>query len=766
MSQNSRLVIHFVCGHTETTIIDAERSSQQNRNLWSRIKKWSPSTATGTRHQQSASLCERCRKIERRQIEDAAELQSRMAANVARQLAAQEQRLAAPPAQGVNQTIAALALPNDKAIIEALQSAQLNACRQEELKLVHSVEWQGEKALKVQHDLDRVVGFWEKFHNEHAGRVKGVTCRSGPKFCSQCMEMETSLADPSFRRQAGLPDVKLSDGTWYGTDGIVGDPWSIECSFEHIETPIESINAQDSVQEATPSPEAVPGNSSTDTPSECTLDNRSCISSLTSRTEVQEWANQASIEASRPDPRGDVQGRSRIRGLDLAYLKVQETRRKSQPEREPGAEVGNHERPRSASLNNLDSKTLDLTFLKPILGQTLRRLAFSAMVRSLPPLPPQKEEELQTLESDDHHACPAAISTNYSPGAWIDTTLGQSYTEKVESAQASSLGHVGPLETGTSTVLRNTQVNSDANYLRKSSVQAPSQLPLGEPTFEPEDTIDVEQTPSRPSSLRCLSSPDPPPINPFSPLGIQAIEQIRNYFHVPVHIEPSGFQEYFYARPRILKSMEMLGRAFASSKFAPSGLLDELPWFPTPDRQKNVFLINSRDEDMQKKQEISELSSRVQWHELDDDSSDWEDGNEDDDDELEARLKAIADAIAGEMSNEHLDAPVYPAFKTPKPDPPRPDTPTGDSQRQDSYNLEAPQNPYDPLDYSYSDDEAQEEMQSNLVVVSAPISEDPESPYNVKARSLLRNELVLNGEDEDQEDEYMLPGEEEGVSQR
>jgi hypothetical protein len=212
--------------------------------------------------------------------------------------------------------------------------------------------------------------------------------------------------------------------------------------------------------------------------------------------------------------------------------------------------------------------------------------------------------------------------------------------------------------------------------------------------------------------------------------------------------------------------MEMLGRAFASSKFAPSGLLDELPWFPTPDRQKNVFLINSRDEDLQKKQEISELSSRVQWHELDDDSSDWEDGNEDDDDELEARLKAIADAIAGEMSNEHLDAPVYPAFKTPKPDPPRPDTPTGDSQRQDSYNLEAPQNPYDPLDYSYSDDEAQEEMQSNLVVVSAPISEDPESPYNVKARSLLRNELVLNGEDEDQEDEYMLPGEEEGVSQR
>jgi len=772
MSQNSRLVIHFVCGHTETTIIDAERSSQQNRNLWSRIKKWSPSTPTGTKHQQSASLCERCQKIERRQIEEAAELQSRMAANVARQLAAQERQLAAPPAQGVNQTIAALALPNDKAIIEALRNAQLGACRQEELKLVHGVEWQGEKALKAQHDLDRVIGFWEKFHNDHAGRAKGVTCRSGPKFCSQCKEMETSLADPSFRRQAGLPDVQLSDGTWYGTDGIVGDPWSIECSFEHIETPIESINAQDSVQEATPSPEAGPGNSSTDTPSEGTLDNRSCISSLTSRTEVQEWANQPSIEASRSDPRGqayDIQGRSHIGGLDLAYLKVQETRRKSQPEREPGAEVGNHERPRSASLNNLDSKTLDLTFLCPILGQTLRRLAFSAVVRSLPPLPPQEEEELQTLESDDHHACPVAISTNYSPGVRIDTTLGRPYTEKVESAQTFSLEHAGPLETGTSTVLQDTQVNSEASSLHKSSVQTPTQLPLGEPTFEPEGTIDEEQTLSRPPSPRCLSSPDPPPINPFSPLGIQAIEQIRNYFHVPAHIEPSGFQEYFYARPRILKSMEMLGRAFASSKFAPSGLLDELPWFLTYDREKNVFLMNSRDEDMQKKQEISELSRRVQWHELDVDSSDWEDGNEDDDDdddELEARRKAIADAIAGEMSNEHLDVPVYPAFKTPKPDPPRPDTPTGDSQRQDSYNLEAPRNSYDPLDHSYSDDEEHEEMQSNLVVIYVPISEDPESPHNVKARSFLRNELVLNDGDEDQEDEYMLPGEEEGVSQR
>jgi hypothetical protein len=689
-----------------------------------------------------------------------------MAANVARQLAAQERRLAAPPAQGVNQTIAALALPHDKAIIEALQSAQLNTCGQEEPKLVHSVEWQGEKALKVQHDLDRVIGFWEKFHNEHAGPVKGVTCRSGPKFCSQCKEMKTSLADPSFRRQAGLPDVKLPNGTWYGTDGIVGDPWSIECPFEPIKTPIESINAQDPVQEATPSPEPGPGNSPTDTPSEGTFDNRPCIPSLTSRTEVQEWTNQASIEVSRSDPRVqayDVQGRSHIRGLGLAYLKVRETRRKSQPEREPGAEVGNHERPRSASLNSLDSKALDFTFLGPISDQTLRRLSFSAMVRSLPPLPPQEEEELQTLESDDHHTRPAAISSNSSPGAWIDTTLGQPYAENFESAQTSSLGNVELLETGTNTVLRDTQINSDASSLHKSLEQSPTQWSLGEPTFEPEDTIDVEQTPSPPPSPHYLSSPDPPPINPFSPLGIQAIEQIRNYFHVPVHIEPSGFQEYFYARPRILKSMERLGRAFASSKSTPSGLLDELPWFLTSDREKNVFLINSRHEDMQKKKEISELSSRVQWHELDDDSSEWEDGNEDDDDELEARRKAIVDSIAGGMSNEHLDAPVYLTFKAPNSDPPRPDTPTGDGQRYYAYNLEAPQNSYDPLDYSYSDDEEQEEMQSNLVAISALISEDPESPYNVKARSLLRNELVLNDGDENQEDEYILPGEVEGL---
>ena len=204
--------------------------------------------------------------------------------------------------------------------------------------------------------------------------------------------------------------------------------------------------------------------------------------------------------------------------------------------------------------------------------------------------------------------------------------------------------------------------------------------------------------------------------------------------------------------------MERLGRAFASRKSTPSGLLDELPWFLTSDREKIIFLINSGDEDKQKKKEISELSRRVQWHELGDDSSGWGDGNEDDGDELEARRKAIADAIAGEMSNEHLHAPVYLAFKASNPDPPRPDTPTGDSQRQNSYNLEASLNSYEPLDHSYSDDEEQEEMQSNLVAISAPISEDPESLHNVKARSLLRNELVLNDGGENQEDGHLLPG--------
>jgi hypothetical protein len=54
-------------------------------------------------------------------------------------------------------------------------------------------------------------------------------------------------------------------------------------------------------------------------------------------------------------------------------------------------------------------------------------------------------------------------------------------------------------------------------------------------------------------------------------------------------------------------------------------------------------------------------------------------------------------------------------------------------------------------------------MQSKLVAISAPISEDPESLHNVKARSLLRNELVLNDGGENQEDGHLLPGGVEGL---
>jgi hypothetical protein len=54
-------------------MIDTDRSSQQNRNFWSRVKNWSSTTPAEGKHQQFGSLCTRCRENKKRQIEEAAE---------------------------------------------------------------------------------------------------------------------------------------------------------------------------------------------------------------------------------------------------------------------------------------------------------------------------------------------------------------------------------------------------------------------------------------------------------------------------------------------------------------------------------------------------------------------------------------------------------------------------------------------------------------------------------------------------------------------
>ncbi len=258
MSQPTQLVIFFRCQHKEVTTINADRSSQQNRNFWTRVKKWSSTTPAETTYQHSSSLCRRCREIERKQIEEAADLQARMAAKAARQLAAQGRRLAAPPAQGVGATIAALALPGDNAAIQTLRRAQSEAEDYHELELVDHPDWQGSQALQVQRDLDRIINFWEKHHGEHAGRATQFTSPGGRKFCFECKKIESSLADPVFRRQAGLPDVRLADGVWYGTDGMLEDPWSTITTFGPIrelvsKAPVveESIQAVPIAHEAT-----------------------------------------------------------------------------------------------------------------------------------------------------------------------------------------------------------------------------------------------------------------------------------------------------------------------------------------------------------------------------------------------------------------------------------------------------------------------------------------------------------------------------------
>jgi hypothetical protein len=251
MSQSTKLIIYFVCGHKEVTTIDAVRSMQQNRNLWSRIKKWSSTTPEETKHQQSGSLCTRCEEKEKRQIEEAPKLQAKIAENAAKQLGAQGRIMAAPLAQSVGATLAALALPSSNALTEIIQSAELNLLSQGELQIVDNVDWQQEAARNVQRDLERMVSFWKEIHSEHAA-VQEITSRSGPKFCPECKKMETSLADPTFRREHGNhPDVKRLNGVWYGTDGIEEDPWSAESPFGPMKHHLSS-RAQKPIPPATP----------------------------------------------------------------------------------------------------------------------------------------------------------------------------------------------------------------------------------------------------------------------------------------------------------------------------------------------------------------------------------------------------------------------------------------------------------------------------------------------------------------------------------
>jgi hypothetical protein len=489
-------------------MIDTDRSSQQNRNFWSRVKNWSSTTPAEGKHQQFGSLCTRCRENKKRQIEEAAELQAKMAANAARQLTTQGRLLAAPPAQGSNATVAALALPSDKALTETLRSAELNILLQGELQLVDSVDWQreSEAAKRVQSDLDRMSKFWNDFHSEHAGRVHKITSRSGPRFCPGCKQMETSLADPTYRRQHGnSPDVKLPDGVWYGTDGIGGDHWSAESSFQPTENLAELGDIQGPAQTVRPTREAWLEAAPTENGPALELINSEkfhklhsqetkqhfpaldCLAEiryLTSRDPVQDFMQEINHQPKQSEAQGnlsDTQSRAHRRDLRLAYLKVQETKRNAklvtQPAadfeeeanhlgRVPGLNLNGHREPKSPIIESLDlaahlqisrhqfeeernsfsteakdhaallrehwsvppsdlnSSRPAFLLLRPIIDEKLRRLAFLATVKNLPPLPPQDEGELKALESSDRHSALEPISHNSPNTTWIEQPLG------------------------------------------------------------------------------------------------------------------------------------------------------------------------------------------------------------------------------------------------------------------------------------------------------------------------------------------------------
>ncbi|KAE9373383.1 hypothetical protein N431DRAFT_465679 [Stipitochalara longipes BDJ] len=864
MSQQSQLVIFFRCQHKEVTIIDAERSSQQNRNFWSRVKKWSSTTPAETKYQQSASLCQHCREIEKKQAEEAAELRARMAINAARQLAVQGQQLAAPPAQGVSATIAALALPGDSTVIRTLRRAQSNTQDQGELERVDYSQWQGSFALGVQRDLDRVVDFWEKHHREHAGRATGSTTGGGPKFCSQCKKIETSLANPAFRRQAGLPDVRLADGVWYGTDGMAEDPWSTITTFGPIkelvpkasttegifqtapiiheptleesdpgtpsELPIEPLpkvsGTEETLQAGLANGEVISEDANTRNPTKSplaivdnpdvsqdeelfypseesgkylpALDRLASLQDLRSPEPLKDFLNQETHEAPQPEFLGNSslrKHRTQMIDIQLSQLELMQYLREGRVQRGKQLPVADTIDDNISSALGINSTSDIQNFGPEELNPKLRRSLFPTMAKDHFSMLPQYPEHKSREDFVDRgRVAQAPISGEFPKDTWIDQPLTMPLPDKVKLMRGSILflraGQLALLPLQDDEELEILEWYDRYHELVPHLPALPAQNEeeiealLGQnawrdqdpvpafPPLPPQDEAELEdleaenplerQPQNSYQPTRCFSSPD---IDPSSPLGVQAIQQIRDYFHIPSVIPPSSFQESWWARPKLRQGMTedrtLASRASTLRRSAsgpnttvPSDILDEFPnWY----FGENIFLMRSSDEDIQKRIEISDLCDRIMWHKREDAwenaISEWEESdhasddsdeyNEDHkhDNELEAKRQAAVDAISQDIPNSKLDAPLELLSDSGIPELlARPETPHPNSPSL----IEGQQALFDPIDYSYSDSD-EEEAGSGIRItsISAPVSEDPENPHNVKVRSLLREELVL-----------------------
>jgi hypothetical protein len=286
--------------------------------------------------------------------------------------------------------------------------------------------------------------------------------------------------------------------------------------------------------------------------------------------------------------------------------------------------------------------------------------------------------------------------------------------------------------------------------------------------------------PPRPVSL------DESPIDASTPIGIEATQKIRSYFHIPAEIKPSGFVKFFEARARISEGMT-LDKSNKILTSPTTGLHDVDPKL-IKKRKPSFFTMTSREDDFQRRIEMTELCARIQWPEYDEPSdeedgsweegseagddnsessdeekSSWEEGSEDEEDnddeldtwrnfETQRLLKNVLDNIAANPRSRSSYAAGSAGMNS-WDLPGRPKTPSPDHERWNSYEYEDPNPSLDPIDHSFSDEDVEQETQPRLLVVSAPVSEDPKSPHDVKERSPLRVELVLFDRGSKEEDE-------------
>jgi hypothetical protein len=131
-----------------------------------------------------------------------------------------ERRRHAPPAKGVNQTIA-LTLAEAPSTISALKIIQHFAERlaDKTKALTKEIPTKKQQELDEQarRDLERAIRFWMEVHESHRQLIKfppfdiPYSKHAGPNYCRLCGEYRDALANPQYRQQTTLKDYFVPD---------------------------------------------------------------------------------------------------------------------------------------------------------------------------------------------------------------------------------------------------------------------------------------------------------------------------------------------------------------------------------------------------------------------------------------------------------------------------------------------------------------------------------------------------------------------------